>query len=256
MKVSKTDTLVLSTRHLGEADRLVTLLTWEKGKISAVAKGARKTRSKLASGVDLFVYSYMSLYRGRSLYTVTQVEIKERFQNLHTEPLLYSYASYLAELMERFMEEDEENRDMCNLLLSGWRSLNRGADVQLLARSFELKLMLLGGYAPRLKECVACQKPGAAGSFSIKMGGALCDKCSSKDGRTLVVLPGTLSLAAHLMSSPFRELDRVKASPRQREELKRITLSFLGYYLELDRCRSLQYLLRWEKNHSVPPEGS
>ncbi len=249
MKTFKTSALVLSTRPLGEADRLVTLLTREAGKVAAVARGARKTKSKLASGVDLFTRAYMSLYSGKSLYTVTQVEIKERFDYLHRDPLLYAYACYFAELVEMLMVEGEPREEMYGLLLGGWRSLSRGGDSELLARSYELKFLLENGTAPLMEECTGCLAPTRSPRwFSVGLGGVVCSDCAVDGKNYLPILPGTVTLARHLMNTPFTGLTRVRATPEQKEQLKKILPSFIEYHLEIRECRSLRYIERWEKN--------
>jgi len=251
LKWNQTEALVLATRPLGEADRLVTLLTWSKGKTSAVARGARKTKSKLAAGVDLFTRAYISLYRGKSLYTITQVEVKEKFDRFQLDPLMYSYASYFAELMYRFLVEEEQHPEMYRLLLEGWRALEYTEDYQLLARSYELKMLYFNGYSPRREECVICSRNLKPAWFSINLGGVVCNSCAGGSGEYLSVLPGSVSLAGHLEQTPFTGLNRIKASLPQKQELRKITVPFLSYHLELGKCRSLHYIEEWEKNIRV-----
>lgn len=251
MKTCNTETLVLRTRPLGEADRLVTLFAWRKGKISAVARGARKTTSKLASGVDLFTYAHMALYRGKSLYTVTQVQAKQRFSTFHQDPFRYGYAFYFSELVDRYLVEGEGPEELGSLLLGSWRFLDGGGDARLLARFFELKLLSLSGYAPRLNECTGCLGKLQPEYFSLKTGGMLCADCGQQLKNLFKVSPGSISLANYLITCSFRELSRLRASRRQLAELKKINLSLLAYYLEIKECQSLKYMERWEKNTGV-----
>ena len=90
----KTDDLVLSSRPLGEADRLIELLTWERGKLTAVARGARKVNSRLAAGVDLFTYGHYQLHRGRSLDLITGLEVKEHFTAFREDASLYPFGFF------------------------------------------------------------------------------------------------------------------------------------------------------------------
>ena len=248
VKSCNTLSLILRTRSIGEADRLVTLFTWEKGKIAAVARGARKTRSKLASGVDLFTYAFMSLYRGKSLYTVTQVQVKHRFVTFHGDPLRYAYATYLAELVERFLPEEEPFPEIGDLLWGGWDFLDKGGDPELLCRFFELKILLLGGYAPHLRECSRCLQTAPIAHFSVADGGVLCAACGKNYQNALKISPGTASLGGYLMMCSYEVLFRVKASSGQLKELKKLNLSLMSHYLEIHDCQSLKYLKKWEKN--------
>ena len=121
----KDEALVLKSYPLGESDRLITFLSWNRGKIVAVAKGARKTKSKLASGVDLFTHGNYQFYQGRGLALVTGVEVKDRFIYLRQDPELYPYGFYLVELADRLVPESGLCPEVCSLVLEGWRYCQR-----------------------------------------------------------------------------------------------------------------------------------
>ncbi|HSW36122.1 MAG TPA: DNA repair protein RecO, partial [Candidatus Limnocylindrales bacterium] len=127
-RMFKADGLVLRTRTLGEADRLITVLTWEEGKFEAVARGARKIRSKLAAGVDLFTYGCFTFHRGRTWPIITGQDTKQQFHFFREDPDLYPYGLYLAELTDRLVNGEEPCPDICHLLLDGWRLLGENTD--------------------------------------------------------------------------------------------------------------------------------
>lgn len=227
----------MRSRPFGEADRLITLLTWERGKISAVARGARKVKSKLAAGVDLFTYGEYTLYRGRNLDTITGQSVKEYFPRFRASTQLYPYALHLAELADRLISGEEPCRESCQLLLAGWRLLAEGVDPELLCRAYELKLLALGGYRPGLDGCVACGSP-EAGYFNAGHGGLLCGSC----GGGIRLNAGTVALAGRLLATPLEKVKLIRYWPAQLMELAQITSAFLRYHLDIEELNAMRYI--------------
>ncbi len=235
----KTKGLVLRTRSLGEADRLVTLLTFEEGKFEAVARGARKTKSKLASGIDLFTFGNFNFHRGKTWPIITGQDPIERFNRFREDPELYSYGLYLNDLTDKLISGCENNDAICGLLLASWRELTGGTNRNLLCRAYELKLADLAGYHPHLQSCACCGSP-ASTSFSPVQGGLLCSECSSAD--TIKVSEGTLALARHLLKSKVDKLSLLRPLSRQMEELAAINFAFYAHHINLGEIKSLRML--------------
>lgn len=238
-RIFKADGLVLRTRALGESDRLVTLLTWQAGKLEAVARGARKTKSKLAAGVDIFSYGRFTFYRGKTWPTITGQETLERFNWFREDPDRYQHGLYMAELTEYLFSGEEPTPEICQLLLDGWRMLGEVEDLILLRCAFELKLAHYGGYSPCLDSCVLCSSTDAV-AFSPMQGGLLCPSCRSAD--KLKIEPGTAVLAARLIEFSLSQVKTIRVSNRQKDELDRITTSFLAYHLDLGTVKSRRLL--------------
>lgn len=239
----KSEALVLKSRPLGEADRLITFLSWDFGKITAVAKGSRKIKSKLASGVDLFTYGTYQFYRGRGLAIVTGVEVKEHFICFRQNPDLYPYGLYFIELTDRLIPENGLCPEVCNLLLEGWRLLTETPDLSLLIRAFELKLLQISGYSPFFEGCLQCGAIQAT-VFSVSRGGLFCLKCLGKKkfAEGLPLQPGTVALAKTLLKMPLKQIQVIRSQPQQKQELVRVTESFLQYHLQIGPLNSLNYL--------------
>lgn len=222
-----TDALVLSSRPFGEADRLVVFLTWQIGKLTALAKGARKIKSKLASGVDLFTYGCYHFFQGRSLATVTGQEVRERFLPLRQEPTLYSHGLYMAALIDRLIHDQAPGRAACELLLAGWKLLGEEeADLLLLVRAFELKLLEISGYRPNIDHCLLCNSPAPV-VLSASQGALLCAGCAGHGGQRLH--QGTLALAGRILTAPLEQVRRLRPLPGQNNELALLTETFLRY---------------------------
>ncbi len=231
--------LIIRTRVLGEADRIVTLLTREEGKFEAVARGARKTKSKLAAGVDIFAHGRFTFHRGRTWPIVTSLDPIERFNWFRDNPDLYPYGLYLAELTDRFNSGEESCPEMFQLLLDGWQLLGGDVDHALLCRAFELKLANCGGYSPQMHFCTVC---GCEVSllFSPKQGGMVCSRCSATDA--VKITAGTLALAKHLIEIPMAKVTKLRAGAEQKSELAGLTASFFAYHLDLGDLKTRRLL--------------
>ncbi len=231
--------LVLRTRNLGEADRLVTLLTFEEGKFEALAKGARKTKSKLAAGIDLFTYGNYNFHRGKTWPIITGQDPIERFNRFREDPDLYPYGLYLNELTDKLISGCENCIEICSLLLEGWRTLEEGTDANLLCRAYELKLADAAGYHPHLHCCVSCGSTGPT-SFSPRQGGLLCSSCSGND--VIKISPGTLALTHRLIQSSLRQVNLLRLSPGQLKELSTINAAFYAHHIDLGEIKSRKML--------------
>ncbi len=231
--------LVLRTRTLGEADRLVMLLTFEVGKFEAVAKGARKIKSKLAAGIDLFTFGNFNFHHGKTWPIITGQDPIERFNRFREDPDLYPYGLYLNELTDKLISGCENCDAICNLLLASWRALEEGTDRNLLCRAYELKLADLAGYHLHLHSCTSCGSPSSA-TFSPRQGGLLCSRCSDAD--VIKISEGTLALARHLLKSTVDKLSLLRPLPGQLEELATINAAFYAYHLDLGDIKSRRLL--------------
>jgi DNA repair protein RecO (recombination protein O) len=193
-----TEAIVLKHTDLGEADRILTLFTPYRGKCHALAKGSRRPGSKKAGHLELLCRSQLQLAQGRNLNIITQALSLESFLHFRNEFWHMTCGFYLAELVERFVEDDEQQKDVYDLLLLAMRVLEEDAldmqrrraagdedrapsydRTQLLLRYFELSLLSFIGYEPMLRSCAHCHaelQPQENG-FNAALGGALCPDC-------------------------------------------------------------------------------
>ncbi len=236
----KAEGLILRTRPLGEADRLITLLTWDEGKFEAVARGARKTKSRLAGGVDLFTHGRYNFHRGRTWPIITGQETVEHFIRFREDPDLYPYGLYLAEIADRLIVGEGAYPEICDLTLEGWRLLIENKDRDLLCRAFELKLAHHAGYSPCLQQCAVCDKKEFKTeervAFSPHEGGLVCSRCCGEDA--IIIDPGTAALASKLLEAPLSQTGIIRPSGLQKRELNLVISSFLAYHLDLDRLKA------------------
>jgi DNA repair protein RecO (recombination protein O) len=169
--------IVLRTMRLGEADRIVTVLTQGTGKVRAVAKGIRKTRSKFGARLEPFTHVDLLLYKGRELDIITQAEIITSFRTIRDDYTRFTAGEAILEAADRVIEDRERNTRMFMLLLGSLRRLiDPEHDPSAVTDSFMLRLTALAGFRPSLTACAECGKPDVV-RFSIQQGGMVCDKC-------------------------------------------------------------------------------
>ena len=151
----RTEAIVLRRKDFGEADRMLTLFTPERGKLRVVAKGIRKPRSRKAGHLELFTCSRLLLAKGRDLDVITQAETVNAYRPLREDLLRGAYAAYAVELLDRFMPDEQENSELYALLRGalGWICVS--PNLALTARYYELQLLSLAGFQPELRQCVA-----------------------------------------------------------------------------------------------------
>jgi DNA repair protein RecO (recombination protein O) len=235
--------IVLRSIKLGEADKIVTIMTQGSGKIRAVAKGIRKTTSRFGARLEPFTHVNLMLYRGRgSLDTVTQAEIIAPHGAIREDLGRFAAGETMLEAVDKVAEEHEKNVRVVLLLLSGLRALDaRPADPAATAESFMLKLLSLSGFHPALTACAVC---GATDPqlFDAGQGGAICGTCAEAGA-------GHVSRAAleYLSTLSFAELghagDMDETEERVRKESRRLLYGFAEYHLER-RMKSVPMLVR------------
>lgn len=208
-KAYRDDAIVLRTYKLGEADRIIVMLTAEHGKVRAVAKGVRKTRSKFGSKLEPASHVAIQLYRGRGdLDTVTQVEAKENLSALRDDLDRLTTAISMLEAVDHIAQDREANPELFRMLAGALRTV-AADNAPLTAAGFFWKLLALEGFAPMLDACVVCGRAEDLVAFDLDSGGVRC--ASDRLGRPVsadaldiirLMLGGHLGAALQLPTSP------------------------------------------------------
>jgi len=235
------EAIVLRTQKLGEADRIVTLLTRENGRVRAAAKGVRKTMSRFGARLEPFMLIDVQLYVGRSLDTVTQADILGSHRCMREDLGLFGAGETMLEAVDKVAEEHERNVRLFLLLLTGLRALDaRPLDPTAVTESFLLKLLSLSGFHPSLRACAICGST-SADRWSSGQGGAVCAGCADLDSEPAP--PGTLELLATLATSDLAEAGDHVAEDRVRRQSRAFLFGFCEYHLER-RMRSFPIVAR------------
>lgn len=230
----RVETVVLRHADWGEADRLLTLYSRELGKIRAVAKGARKLRSRKAGHLQPFTRVVLMLARGRDMWIVTQAESVDAYLPLRENLVLTGYAAYVMELLDRFTYEEGENRALYSLLVDTLGRLSAGRDIFLTVRYYEIRLLDFLGFRPELFRCVNCGSEIRAQDqfFSALHGGVVCPNCPAAVPGSRPVSMAALKFLRHLQRSTYSEAARAVIPPPVQREMETLLQYYLTYLLE------------------------
>ncbi len=231
----RVEAVVLRHADWGEADRILTLYTRERGKVRAIAKGARKIRSRKAGHLEPFTRVTLQLARGRDLLIVTQADTLDPYLALGADLTRTGYASYAVELLDRFTYEDEsENQAIFRLLTDVLTRIASEPDPWLALRYYEVRLLDLLGFRPHLFECANCGEKilPVDQFFSPAAGGVLCPKCGSGLPGAWRVSVEALKVFRHLQRSSYPQAQRAHPTPAVQNELEALLQKYLTYLLE------------------------
>ena len=204
MALYRDEAVVIRTHKLGEADRIITLLTRNSGRVRAVAKGVRRTSSRFGSRLEPFTHVDLQLAEGRSLDVVTQAETLSPFGGrMGSNYEFYTAGTVMLETAERLVVEDKEPALQQFLLLVGaLRAMcETGRPPSQVLDSFLLRSLSVAGYAPSFEACARCGLEGPHRAFSLPGGGALCADCRIPGSAT--PRPATLELLGALLSGDW-----------------------------------------------------
>ena len=228
---------VLSAMPIGEYDRRLVLLTKERGKISAFAKGARRQGSPLMAAASPFVFGLFTLYEGRSSYTLRQVRIDRQFMDL---PALFPgvyYGYYFMEMADYFGQEGVEEKEMLNLLYLALAALVRQQmECRLIRSVFELRTMMMQGMMPSVFHCVSCQRSAVSDEpedrqgwrFSFASHGLMCRDCAKRSpakGSPLLAY-STVRAMQYILSAPLKKLFSFSVNTQTMDELDKIASEY------------------------------
>ncbi len=242
MPLYKEQGIVLRSVKLGEADKIVTVMTQGSGKVRAVAKGIRKTTSRFGARLEPTTHVSLMAYRGRgALDTVSQAEIISPFLPIRRDLGLFAAAETMLEATDKVAEEHERNVRLFMLLLGGLRALDtRPADPTAVAESFLLKLLSLSGFHPSLTACAECGRPNPT-LFASSQGGAVCSSCAAPDAGP--VSSEALVFLNALGGTGLVEAGSASTDMQVRREARALLFGFAEYHLER-RMKSLPMLAR------------
>jgi DNA repair protein RecO (recombination protein O) len=220
--------IVLRSFPLGESDRIVVVLSPNHGKVRAVAKGVRRTKSRVGGRLEPFTHVDLVLYEGRSLATITQVSVIEAFPRLRSDLDKLLAAATMAEAADAVAQEGESSVRAFLLLQRGLHALEDGPRHPDLVTAFLLNLAELVGVAPALEHCAGCGAGGALTRFSFAAGGVLCDRCRTPGAYAL--RDGVLGYLAALGRADLGALP--EADPALSSDAMGVTRRFVEYHLD------------------------
>ena len=230
----QTEAIIIKKTKHGEADRILTLLTLDLGKIHAVAKGVRRPKSKLSGHLELLTYTNVSFARGHNLDTIIGSQTINAFLPLKNDLDLISYGLYIAELTDQFTAEHMENADIFRLLVATLERLCQTNNKEITLRYFEMQLLNTTGYRPELQQCVACHKPlePVTNYFNAASGGMLCPICSQSQTFLFPLSVNALKVLRLLQNGDYETAIKLKLTSQLAGELQEVIRRYIKYILE------------------------
>ena len=242
VRTYRDEAVVLRTHDLGEADRILTMLTREHGLVRAVAKGVRRTSSKFGGRLEPFGVIDVQLYSGRNLDVVTQVDtLAPHGRSIMADYGLFTTATAMVETAARLTDVEHEPATQQYLLLAGaLRALaDRRHASTLVLDSYLLRALAVAGWAPTFASCARCGQDGPHRAFSAPMGGALCTEC--RPPGAAAPAPETFLLLGALLAGDWSVAD--DSDERHRRESSGLVSVYLQWHMER-QLRSLRHVVR------------
>ena len=225
--IYKDEGVVLKAIKLGEADRIITLFTRHNGKVDAVAKGIRKTKSRFGGRLEPFTRVNLMLYRGRSLDTITSADILESFKAVRDDYRSLTAAAALAELVDKVTPDRERALQVYALLVSGLQALAAGGPATVVP-AFYVKLLSISGYHPQLGVCGGCGSTNDLRGFSAALGGVVCESCLNEEEDAVNLSNESLDSLKRLLASDLGQ----PGNPDETTQLTRMLRRYAEYHLE------------------------
>jgi DNA repair protein RecO (recombination protein O) len=242
-RLYRTDAIILRRTDFGEADRLITVFTPDRGKLRLLAKGVRKTTSRKAGHVELFMLTDLLVAHGHTWDIISQAQIVEAYRELREDLDKTGHAYYLAELIDRFTEDHDPNSPLFELLVLTLARLSHLDDPFIPLRYFELHLLSLTGFQPQLHFCVTCGEAlePVTNFFHLVDGGALCPRHGeTRPNAEPLPLP-VLKVLRYLQTEPWEKVAKLQLALTTRQHVETLLFNYLTFLLER-RLKSVEFL--------------
>lgn len=230
----QTEAVIIKRTKLGEADRILTLITPGYGKVRAVAKGTRRPQSKLGGHVELLTHSRLQLARGRNLDIITQAQTIESFMPLKNDLSLMSCGLYLSELIDAFTGEDVEAGELFSLFCDTLHLLSEAENRDTLLRHFELQVLNLSGYRPQLQRCASCNTAlqPETNYFCSSQGGVICPDCALSEPVAGPISLNALKVLRLWQNCNYETAAHVNVGPALAQELEQVLREYIKHILD------------------------
>ncbi len=221
--------IILRETQYKDADKILSLLTAERGLVTVKARGVQRSKSLNKSACQLLTYSEFQLYERQGYYTITEAQPIMMFRQLREDMELLALGSYFAQAAEVLAQEDAPNPELLSLLLHALNALCAKKPQMLVKGAFELRLAAIAGYEPDLSGCASCGEE--ATRFDITNGELLCANCGGS-GLKLPVSPGTLSAMRYILSAEISRVFSFSLSDGSIKQLSDVSEAYLLMRLE------------------------
>lgn len=229
----KINGIILSENNMGDFDKMLTMLTPGVGKISCVAKGARRPKSALLAGTQIFCFGEYLVYKGSNTYHINSVEPIEIFYNIRTDLEKLKYAVHINKIIQDVTHENQNCYNILQLLLNTLYTISEtDKDLDFVISVFKLRLLSIIGFTPNINNCVNCGGKENIKGFSIKDNGVKCEMCSKQDTSILQMNKSTLNAIRYTIMAPAKKVYSFTVKDDSLEEFKLISKIYFNDKLE------------------------
>lgn len=245
MGLHRTEAIVIRSMDYGEGNKIITLFTKDEGKVGVIARGAKKVKSRLGAVTQLFTHGEFVYYRTGRLGTLNHGEIVYSRHLLREDIRLAAHAAYMAELVDRALQDEEAGSFLFSQLQAACDALETGKDAQIVTHLFEMRILSAAGYTPVLDECAGCGRTEGPFALSVSSGGILCPNCGTRE-RLMKLSDPTLRLLRLFRSADLRRVGRIELKDETKQEIKQCMRAFTDQYIALP-LKSRSFLDQMEK---------
>lgn len=233
MGTIKTKGIIISENNFGDSDKMLTMLTPGLGKISCVAKGARRTKSALLAGTQLLCFGEYLMYKGANTYNINSCETIEVFYNIRTDLDKLKYAVHITKIIRDVTEENQNCYKILQLFLNTLYVISEtDKNLSLILCIFKLRLLSILGFTPRINQCVNCGEKDNVMYFSIKDNGFKCEACSRQDKGSIKINESTQNAIKYIITAPAKKLYSFNLKDESLKELEIVTKLYFNEKLE------------------------
>ena len=225
--------IIIAENNMGDFDKMLTMLTPGVGKISCVAKGARRPNSALLAGTQFLCFGEYVMYRGKEHYTINSCESIEVFYNLRTDLDKLNVAVNITKIIQDVTNENENSYKILQLYLNTLYMLSEtDKDMNFITAVFKLKLLCYLGFRPKIESCVSCKEKENLEYFSIKDNGIKCMACARQDKGAIKISESTYLALKYIITAPSKKLFSFSLKDESLQELKLISKVYFNEKLE------------------------
>lgn len=228
MSTYKTNGVVIKVQDFKENDKLVYIFTEELGKVKTIAKGSKRNRSNLLTPTMQLCFGEYVIFRGKNLYTLNEAKVINSFGSLLNDLEKITYSTYICELIDIAMVEEESNRNLFKDFTTCLYLLSTGAiNYEVLIRAFEIRLLKYTGYDLELGYCSLCKKEIRTSNYiNLTYGGGVCDQCEKVD--SIFLSKASFNSLKFLSNTSFEKLYRLNLSEDIRKELYKVLTTMIS----------------------------
>lgn len=250
MIIINTQGIVLRSARYKENDLILTIFTRKLGKISAIARGAKRNKSSLLSSSQVFSYSNFTLKKQGNMYRISQSETIKNFYDIAYDIEAFSYSTYITSLVEGSIYENQTNNRLFVLLVQTlYLYTQKDIDKEYITRAFELKFLDYIGFKPIVNKCVVCNNTNLKGSvFNVNEGGIICEKCKGEYVYNFKIDGTSIQLIDYIFRNDILTCGKAKVSKYLVNELTKILKVYIQVYVDNANTKSLHLLQEIEKS--------